>query len=275
MADEKKRRKALEKELLAVEKQERKLQKAFVKAKKPAWKAAVENKIPSKVYAGLESTFCKGFSLVFNQGRGIIEKSYSKENLQNNHTIRDFAVQLKGGRKELKAVHKSAKRSDGLNMVVTTAEGLALGALGIGMPDIVLFISTLLKGVYETALNYGFDYTLPEEQYMILNLMAASLITGEERPEWDDMIDGMITEMPQEVTQTVLDEQIRETASVFAMDMLMLKFIQGLPVVGIFGGAANPIYYRRVLNYVQLKYRKRYLLKQMKSQSILSCNEMQ
>lgn len=275
MADEKKRRKALEKELLAVEKQERKLQKAFVKAKKPAWKAAVENKIPSKVYAGLESTFCKGFSLVFNQGRGIIEKSYSKENLQNNHTIRDFAVQLKGGRKELKAVHKSARRSDGLNMVVTTAEGLALGALGIGMPDIVLFISALLKGVYETALNYGFDYTLPEEQYMILNLMAASLITGEERPEWDDMIDGMITEMPQEVTKTVLDEQIRETASVFAMDMLMLKFIQGLPVVGIFGGAANPIYYRRVLNYVQLKYRKRYLLKQMKSQSILSCNEMQ
>ena len=275
MADEKKRRKALEKELLAVEKQERKLQKAFVKAKKPAWKAAVEDKIPSKVYAGLESTFCKGFSLVFNQGRGIIEKSYSKENLQNNHTIRDFAVQLKGGRKELKAVHKSAKRSDGLNMVVTTAEGLALGALGIGMPDIVLFISTLLKGVYETALNYGFDYTLPEEQYMILNLMAASLITGEERPEWDDMIDGMITEMPQEVTKTVLDEQIRETASVFSMDMLMLKFIQGLPVVGIFGGAANPIYYRRVLNYVQLKYRKRYLLKQMKSQSILSCNEMQ
>ena len=264
MADEKKRSKALQKELLAVEKQEKKLQKAFVKAKNPAWKAALEEKIPAKVYTGLESTFCKGFSLVFNQGRGIIEKSYSKENLQNNHTIRDFAVQLKGGRKELKAVNKSAKRSDGLNMVVTTAEGLALGALGIGMPDIVLFISTLLKGVYEAALNYGFDYSLPEEQYMILNMMAASLVTGAERPEWDDMIDGMIAEMPREVTKPVLDEQIRETASVFAMDLLILKFIQGLPVVGIFGGVANPIYYKRVLNYVQLKYRKRYLLKQMK-----------
>ena len=264
MADEKKRSKALQKELLAVEKQEKKLQKAFVKAKNPAWKAALEEKIPAKVYTGLESTFCRGFSLVFNQGRGIIEKSYSKENLQNNHTIRDFAVQLKGGRKELKAVNKSAKRSDGLNMVVTTAEGLALGALGIGMPDIVLFISTLLKGVYEAALNYGFDYSLPEEQYMILNMMAASLVTGAERPEWDDMIDGMIAEMPREVTKPVLDEQIRETASVFAMDMLILKFIQGLPVVGIFGGVANPIYYKRVLNYVQLKYRKRYLLKQMK-----------
>ena len=264
--DQKKREKALRRELLVVENQEKRLQKAFVKAKNPAWKTALGDKIPKKVYAGLESTFCKGFSLVFNQGRSIIEKSYKKEELQNNHTIRDFAVQLKGGRKELKAVSKSAKRSDGLNMVVTTAEGLALGALGIGMPDIVLFISTLLKGVYETALNYGFDYELPEEQYMILNMMAASLITGEERLEWDDMIDGMIVEMPRDVTQAVLEEQIRETASVFAMDMLILKFIQGLPVVGILGGVANPIYYNRVLKYVQLKYRKRYLLKQMKSE---------
>ena len=263
-ADDKKRAKALQKELLAVEKQEKKLQKAFIKAKNPAWKTALGDKIPKKVYTGLESTFCKAFSLVFNQGRVVIEKSYSKENLQENHTIRDFAVKLKGGRKELKAVNKSAKRSDSLNLMVTTAEGLALGALGIGVPDIVLFISTLLKGVFETALNYGFDYDLPEEQYMILNMMAASLITGEERPEWDEMIDGMIVEMPQEVTQAVLEEQIRETASVFAMDMLLLKFIQGLPVVGIIGGVGNPIYYKRVLNYVQLKYRKRYLLKQMK-----------
>lgn len=262
-ADDKKRAKALQKELLAVEKQEKKLQKAFIKAKNPAWKTALGDKIPKKVYTGLESTFCKAFSLVFNQGRVIIEKSYSKANLQENHSIRDFAVKLKGGRKELKAVNKSAKRSDSLNLVVTTAEGLALGALGIGVPDIVLFISTLLKGVFETALNYGFDYDLPEEQYMILNMMAASLITGEERPEWDEMIDGMIVEMPQEVTQAVLEEQIRETASVFAMDMLLLKFIQGLPVVGIIGGVGNPIYYNRVLKYVQLKYRKRYLLKQI------------
>ena len=262
--DQKKREKALRRELLAVENQEKRLQKAFVKAKNPAWKTALGDKIPKKVYAGLESTFCKGFSLVFNQGRSIIEKSYKKEELQDNHTIRDFAVKLRGGRKELKAVNKSAKRSDSLNMVAITAEGIALGALGIGMPDIVLFISTLLKGVYETALNYGFDYDLPEEQYMILNMMAASLITGEERTEWDDMIDGMIVDMPREVPQSVLEEQIRETASVFAMDMLILKFIQGLPVVGVLGGVANPIYYKRVLNYVQLKYRKRYLLKQMK-----------
>jgi len=262
MEADKKRAKALQKELLAVEKQEKKLQKAFVNAKNPAWKTALGDKIPQKVYTGLESTFCKGFSLVFQQGRGVIEKSYNKETLKNDHSIRDYAVQLKGGRKELKALHKSARRSDSLNLVVTTAEGLALGALGIGVPDIVLFISTLLKGVYETALNYGFDYDTPEEQYLILNMMAASLVTGAERPEWDEMIDGMIREMPQAVSPAVLAEQIRETAAMFAMDMLLLKFIQGMPIVGILGGVANPIYYNRVLKYVQLKYRKRYLIKQ-------------
>ena len=57
--DEKKRAKALRKELLAVEKQEKKLQKAFVKAKNPAWKTSLGDKIPKKVFTGLESTFCK------------------------------------------------------------------------------------------------------------------------------------------------------------------------------------------------------------------------
>ena len=33
------------------------------------------------------------------------------------------------------------------------------------------------------------------------------------------------------------------------------------PIVGMIGGAANPVYYHKVMSYVQLKYRKRYLLK--------------
>lgn len=65
-----------------------------------------------------------------------------------------------------------------------------------------------------------------------------------------------------DITDEEFDRQIQSTASAFAVDMLLLKFIQGLPVVGILGGAANPVYYGRIMKYVQLKYRKRYLLKQ-------------
>ena len=57
-----------------------------------------------------------------------------------------------------------------------------------------------------------------------------------------------------------LTEQIKNTADAFAMDMLLVKFIQGLPIAGILGGVSNPIYYKRIMNYVQLKYHKRYLL---------------
>lgn len=257
-----KRVKVIEKELKAVEKQEKKLQKAALNAKPAPLKTALENKIPQKVYFGLESTFSKGFSMVFSQGKALIEKTYQKEQIQNNHAIRDYAVQLKGGRKELKQMHKSAKRSDSLNVVVTTAEGIALGALGIGMPDIVLFLTTLLRGIYGTVLNYGFDYESRTEQYIILKMMAASLTYGEAWEEENEEVDELMMERDLTVTEDALNTQMKQTASVFAMDMLLIKFIQGLPLVGIIGGAANPIYYNRVIKYVQLKYRKRYLLTQ-------------
>ncbi len=260
-----KRLKVIEKELRSVQKQEKKLLKAALKAKPAPVKMALESKIPEKVYNGLEAAFSKGFSVVFQQGKAIIEKSYKKEEILNNHSIRDYAVQLKGGRRELKQMHRSAKRSDSLNMVVTTAEGIALGALGIGMPDIVLFLSTLLRGVYETALNYGYDYESRTEQYLILKMMAASLTYGESWEEENREVDELLEQLDLTVTEEALNTQLRQTSSVFAMDMLLIKFIQGMPIIGILGGAANPIYYNRVMHYVQLKYRKRYLQKQYRS----------
>jgi len=260
-----KRVKVIEKELKSVQKQEAKLQKAALNAKPAPFKTAVENKIPQKIYFGLESTFNKGFSMVFSQGRSLIEKTYKKEEIQNNHAIRDYAVQLKGSRKELKKMHKSARRADSLNVVVTTAEGIALGALGIGMPDILLFLSTLLRGIFETALNYGYDYESRTEQYIILKMMEASLVYGEGWTEENEEVDALMMAENLTVTEDALNTQLKQTASVFAMDMLLIKFIQGLPIVGILGGAANPIYYNRVVKYVQLKYRKRYLLKQKQS----------
>ena len=260
--NQKRRDTALAKELLAVEKQEKKMQQAALKAKPAAWKTELESRIPEKVYTGLESAFCKGFGLVFDQGRAIIEKGYNKENIQADHSIRDFAVQVKGGRKELRKMHKSAKQSDLLNLAVTTVEGVGLGALGVGMPDIVLFLGTLLKGVYETALNYGFDYESRQEQIFILKMMQTALSTGEDWVRRNTEVDEMLTLETVGITDEDFKLQMKETASAFAVDMLLLKFIQGLPVVGVIGGAANPVYYSKVMKYVQMKYRKRYLLKQ-------------
>lgn len=60
---------------------------------------------------------------------------------------------------------------------------------------------------------------------------------------------------------------LEKTANAFAEDMLITKFIQGIPIVGMVGGAANPVYYHKVMGYVQLKYRKRYLYSKMPDNS--------
>lgn len=158
-------------------------------------------------------------------------------------------------------MHKSAKQSDLLNLAVTTVEGVGLGVLGVGLPDIVLFLRTLLKGVYETALNYGFDYESRQEQIIILKMIQTALSTGDGWVTRNAEVDDMLTMETVDIADEDFNQQMKETASAFAMDMLLLKFIQGLPVEGIIGGAANPVYYSKVMKYVQMKYWKRYLLR--------------
>ena len=258
--NQKKQIKALNKEFGAVQRQEDRLMKAAVKASAPGWKTALEQKVPEKVYTGLNSAFCKAFSIVFQYGRKILEMTFKKQTLSENHAFRDAAFQIRGSRKDMKQMHKSAKKSSQLNIVLTTVEGIGLGALGVGMPDIVLFLTTVLRGVYETALHYGFGYESRFEQMLILKMMAASLSTGEDWFRRNKEVNDWLMKQEQEISDEEFQAQMQATSDVFAVDMLLLKFIQGLPVVGILGGAANPLYYNKILRYVQVKYRKRYLL---------------
>ena len=255
-------RKLIKRELLTLQMQEKQLKEAARSAKPLNWKAALENKIPEKVYSGLESAFCSGFSLVFQQGRKLIELTYKKEELQRSHALRDWKVKTAASRGDLDQMRRSARRSDGVNMAATTAEGIALGALGVGMPDIVLFLTTLLKGIYETAIHYGFDYESRGEQYLILRMMEASLKQGGQWLRCNERVDALL-EGEIEIDEEMFQNQLKKTASAFSVDMLLLKFIQGMPVVGVLGGAANPVYYNKVMKYVQMKYRKRYLLKRL------------
>ncbi len=257
------RRKLANRELLKLRYQEKELEQAAQKAKQLPVKSLLEKKIPEKVYTGLESAFCTGFSLVFRQGRKIIELTYKKEEMQRQHALRDWKVKTAGSRRDLKQMSQSAGKSDAVNLAATTAEGIALGALGIGLPDIVLFLTTLLKGIYETAIHYGFGYESREEQYLILKMMSASLQTGKNWVWENNVVDRFLETEEPEVSEEAFQEQLRKTASAFAVDMLLLKFIQGMPVVGFLGGAANPVYYNKVMKYVQIKYQKRYLKKQL------------
>lgn len=258
-ADKKSRRKAaVQKELAVVERQEEKLGKAaereFVR---PLEKLG--DKIPPKVCANLEKAFCRAFSIVFEKGTAIIEKSYNRAAIWEDYQIRDYAVQIKSRRKELRGVESGARSASLRNMALTTVEGVGLGLFGIGLPDIVVFTGVLLKGIYETALHYGYDYDTEEERLLILKMMETALTKGPGWQEKNTVVDKWMANGIPAPEEAELKIQTEQTARTFAMDMLVLKFIQGIPVAGVLGGAGNPVYYRKVMKYVQLKYRKRYL----------------
>ena len=223
------------------------------------WRSALEAKIPQGVYDNLKTVFFKAFQVVFEKGTDIIERTYSKEELEKDFKVRDYAVQLGMSRRSLLMLDAGAQLSNLVSLTVSAVEGVGLGALGIGLPDIVLFVSMILRGCYETALRYGFSYDTDEERYFILLLLEGSMAKGEALAQCSDAIDEQIC-APVFPEKEIMDEQLRRTADAFAVDMLLVKFIQGLPLIGMAGGAANPYYYRKILHFVRLKYKKRYLM---------------
>lgn len=253
---------ALRKELDSLQRQEQKLAKAAKRSGGNGLARRIEDKIPEKLHRGLEKAFCTAFGVVFERGTHLIEKSYSKENMQEKYAIQNFTVELRGTRRELRRMKRSVEMAGMGNLAVTAVEGAGLGALGIGLPDIVIFTGVILKGVYETALQYGFDYDSPGEKLLILKLLETSVSKGRDWEKRNAEADVLISrEAVPECAPEELKEQTERTAAAFAADMLLLKFIQGLPVVGMVGGIGNPVYYSNVMKYVALKYRKRYLLR--------------
>lgn len=227
----------------------------------------VEDKIPPGLYEKLQQAFYLGFKVVFEKGNILIEKTYDKDSLAIYHRVFDQSFDLIDKKKSLKGLNKLAGKNNLRNLGLTAVEGSGLGLLGIGLPDIPVFIGVVLKSVYEIALSYGFDYCTEEEQYFILNLLEAALASEEKKEACNQKVDKLIGFYNEQVTVGFdLDGQMRETADCFAADMLCLKFIQGLPLIGVIGGPSNVRYCKRIMAYAQLKYQKRYLLQKARQQ---------
>ena len=259
-----KRKTPLQKEKLLLEKQEKRYLEQRQKQNDSKLNKFLEDKVPDKLQETLEKAFCSAFRLIFLKGISVIEKTYKKEELEKDFKVRDFSLDLKESRKEYKELRTEAARRNLKNQAVSAAEGLGLGLLGVGLPDIAIFTAMLLRGVYETALYFGFSYDTPEERFFILCLLEASVSRGEQWAENNARVDRLIYTLVQKKELTVSEEdleaQIQAAGNAFSLDMLAAKFIQGLPVVGAFGGLSNPVCWKQVMTYVQLKYRKRYLM---------------
>lgn len=256
--------KIIERQLKRLDKKE---ERVLRKGNKSILGRAIENvddKIPPGLKDKLKAAFYQGFKLVFSKGTGLIEKTYDKEKMKSDYEIMDFIFQKNQKKRALKSLKKQSLVKQSANVGLTALEGTVLGVFGIGLPDIPIFIGVLLKGIYETALGYGFSYDTQEERFYILLMIEAALSGPFEKEALNERVDFAAERagrMESSALEDIdLEEQMKRTSGALAADMLCVKFIQGLPIVGAAGGAANVVYYNKIMDYVKLKYQKRYLL---------------
>ena len=255
---------------------------SHVMDKTPKWVRLVEKKVPETLQNTLETAFNKAFIAVFENGAGIIEKTYRKDkqieqfesNMQkldqdgfNGRHVRKFERQAKG------TVYK--------NLAISSVEGIGFGLVGLGIPDIPIFVSVLLKSIYEIAISFGFSYTTDKEKLFILKIIDAALQSGDvlrkKNNQVNDLIERYCNEemKPDEVgetdpfvTELQIVRQIDSSALALSHELLYGKFVQGTTFVGVIGGTADFTCLKRITDYASLKYKRRFLLRQIPENDI-------
>lgn len=259
-------KKLLNKQLLKIEKKEQKIlnkkPNKLVEEKITPLKNKIESKIPDKVKSTMDVAFYKGFQLVFDKGTKYIEKTYNKEEINIEHDVNDYSIDRKTSKKSIKTMDKSQKKSRFFNKSIATLEGAGMGLLGMGLPDIPVLISIILKTVYEIALSYGFEYESEEEKIYILNIISAAVTKDKIQGMYNEKVDNIGCSIDSKCRlKEDLDEEMKETSHNLFEGMVTAKFIQGLPIIGIVGSITNYKVVNKIGKYASLKYKKRYLNK--------------
>ena len=224
--------------------------------------------VPEKLSGTLNAAFFKGFEMIFEKGTGVIEKTYNKQQKEKDFQINTYAAELGADRKSVRKFTKQAKSAKATNLLVSTVEGVGLGLVGAGIPDIPLFIAMLLKSVYEIALSYGYRYDTEEEKVFILRMIQVAMLDDEAfleaNMEFNDLIDQIVADGDSlEGYRVDKNAQMRATSEALSAEMMYTKFLQGTMIIGMAGGIFDPIYINRISDYAVLKYRRRFLRKNM------------
>ena len=137
----------------------------------------------------------------------------------------------------------------------TYKEGLILGAFGIGIPDLPIFLSILLRSMYSFAAVYGFDYKSEFERLYLLKLLQASLSKGHKRKIYFKELDEFL------ISKDTSLVDIDELTILITKELLAAKLVQGVLIAGAVGGFTNRNTYSKVMRATRYKYRQRFLLK--------------
>ena len=174
-------RAAIERALASTARREARLDRR-AGASEPAWRTAAAARIPEKAEAALRAAFARAFALLFERP-ALLEYGVRPDELAALFSVRDAAFDARPGRASLRRLGSGARRANSLKAAASAVEGVALGALGIGLPDIVLFLALLMRGVRATARSWGFGCDTAAERLYMLRLMRCALSRGGERAE--------------------------------------------------------------------------------------------
>lgn len=252
-------KKYVQEELKRLEKAETKFFNKNMEKRLSGWHDQIEKYVPDTLNNTLNNAFYKAFELIFEKGTGIIEKTYNKEKKQQDYRINEYAAKVRKNRASIKKFGRIAYGNRAVNIAISTAEGIGMGVLGMGIPDIPVFLGVLLKSIYEISLNYGFEYDTDEEQIFILKVIRTALLYGDDLINADADINYMIEETQRVEQISDKGQQIKDTSLALSEEMLYLKFIQGVPVIGMLGGVSDVIYQKKITDYANLKYKRRFL----------------
>ncbi len=238
--------------------EERRFLQKRLEKKSPLFQEKLEEKVPPKLQSTLDTAFSKAFALIFEKGTGLVEKTYSRQKLEQEYQVRQYALKIKQDSKSLRSFSKTVRNTSAKNTLLSGASGIGMGALGIGLPDIPIFTGMLLKNLYEIALHFGYGYEAKEERYFILLLIQGAVSNGETLLETDQKLNQFIHDgkLPDGYEEK---KQIEAAAKALSKELLYLKFLQGVPLVGAVGGVYDAVYMKQIAAYAGIKYRRRYL----------------
>lgn len=252
---------AVQKTLRKIERKEQKyLEKAAIGSG-----LAEKISIPEKAQEALTIAFAKGLALVLDKGDGLIRRGMNEDKIRKVFEAQNQNPHPKMNAKQIRAAGMQARQIRRKGAGAALAEGTVLGVLGIGLPDIPIFLGLMLRGIYQIALSYGVEIRTEDERaYLLLLLSCAAAPERERQVRLDRLAKQLINGEPISEKRQLVQQEAAES---LAQGMLTAKFIQGLPIVGAVGGIYNLPLYRRLTGYAELAYQKRYLWKRTAKES--------
>jgi len=270
MMEKKRKLTVWEREYQIVWKQEQKFLRQYEKENTGALRRKIEELAPERLRETLHAAFVKAFRVVFEKGDILISQRRGREKRRRDFLVRRYASELREDRQNLRAFHKAARSAGRGNLLLSGAAGMGMGLLGVGLPDVPVLTGMLLKTVYETAEHYGFPHDSLQERRFVLCLMEAALCGGEELREKNAALNAFMEKQTWGEVPP-LDLQMQAAARRLSETVLLGKFVQGTPVIGIVGGLDDVVCLQRIRRYADVKYRRRFLIdRRLKQQGQLS-----